>query len=136
MCEALPPTLEKNTMNLAGYMSICRYIVFWRVTSGRASNEGKPSKHSKTNKPSKQRKSCKQSIARYASVDNHIFLFVFLASRKQVLLQACVVHIVRMHSYQGIEYHSCVVIWIQGHARVSLCIYIYAYVYVYIHIYM
>ena len=81
MCEALPPTLEKNTMNLAGYMSICWYIVFWRVTSGRASNEGKPSKHSKTNKPSKQRKSCKQSIARYASVDNHIFLFVFLAKR-------------------------------------------------------
>ena len=31
MCEALPPTLEKNTMDLGGYMSICRYIVFWHL---------------------------------------------------------------------------------------------------------
>ena len=29
MCEALPPTLEKNTVDPGGYMSICRYIVFW-----------------------------------------------------------------------------------------------------------
>ena len=29
MCEALPPTLEKNIMDLGGYMAICRYIVFW-----------------------------------------------------------------------------------------------------------
>ena len=28
MCEALPPTLEKNIMDLGGYMAICRYIVF------------------------------------------------------------------------------------------------------------
>ena len=26
MCEALPPTLEKNNMNLGGYMSIYGYI--------------------------------------------------------------------------------------------------------------
>ena len=28
MCEALPPTLEKNIMDLGGYVAICRYIVF------------------------------------------------------------------------------------------------------------
>ena len=28
MCEALPPTLEKNVMDLGGYVAICRYIVF------------------------------------------------------------------------------------------------------------
>ena len=31
MCEALPPTLEKNIMDLGGYVAICRYIVFWHL---------------------------------------------------------------------------------------------------------
>ena len=61
-------------------------------------------------------------------------------SGEQVLPQSCVVHIVRIHSYQGNGYHICPVMWIQGHDRVSkytnIYIYIYTYIYICIYIYM
>ena len=41
MCEALPPTLEKNTMDLGGYMSICRYIFLFVFLAKRVGGQNK-----------------------------------------------------------------------------------------------
>ena len=41
MCEALPPTLEKNTMDLGGYMSICRSIFLFVFLAKRVGGQNK-----------------------------------------------------------------------------------------------